>query len=167
MKLFHKNSGSPPHIFKAEPCSGHCATCGEICTEGVPSKLLVGTSFGRQSDFLKFGDHVCAACAWMYSFPKETHRNVIAAGDKIWWPMISHDSATEKRPAWLDVLKKIAHMPEDTVVLGVLTTDPKPRLWPMTQPMTVEKFGLYVHCTDYDVSEFREFSLAECLAVAT
>lgn len=166
MRIFYKNSGSPAHPFSEEPCGGYCATCGEPVNQGVAHAQITGTSFGRQSDFLKFGDHVCTACAWMYAYPKHTHRNVMTACNEIWWPMISHDTATEVRPDWHTVLQKIAGMPDGTIVQGVLTTDPKPRLWPMTQPMTVRNFGLYVHANDYDVSEFRQFSLTECLDIA-
>ena len=54
-------------------------------------------------------------------------------------------------------------MPKETPVIGVMTTDPKPRLWPMTQEMTVGNFGLYVHCPDYDVSTFLTLSIETIL----
>ncbi len=163
MNLFWQNSGRPGTKFKLEPTTGYCATCGATLTQGVPNETLAGDAFSRQSEFLAHGSHACEACAWMYSFPKETHRNVIAVDDKIWWPMIGHDSATEDRPTWYQVLTDIATLPPDTPCIGVLTTDPKPRLWPMTQQRTLGDFGLYVHCPDYDISEFRRFSLSDCL----
>lgn len=164
MNLFWKNSGLPASKFRLEPATGYCATCGDNLTQGVRNETLAGDAFSRQSEFLAHGSHVCEACAWMYSSPKDTHRNVIAVGDKIWWPMIGHDSATDDRPTWYQVLTEVATMPPNTPCIGVLTTDPKPRLWPMTQQRTLGDFGLYVHCPDYDISEFRTFDLNECLA---
>jgi hypothetical protein len=164
MHLFWKNSGYPDSKFKLDTTEGYCATCGTVLTMGVASEILAGDAFSRQSEFLAHGTHVCAACAWMYSTPKETHRNVLAVDDKIWWPMIGHDSATAERPTWYKVLSDVAMLPPGTPCIGVLTTDPKPRLWPMTQQRTLGDFGLYVHCPDYDISEFRTFDLKECLA---
>lgn len=163
MQLIWQNSNHPAHKFTTEEASGYCATCGVQITQGVACDTLAGDAFSRQSEFLAHGTHVCEACAWLYSFPKDTHRNVLAAGNQVWWPMISLDSATSERPAWYQILSVIIHYPADTPCIGVLTTDPKPRLWPLTQQRTIGDFGLYIHCPDYDISEFRRFSLQECL----
>jgi hypothetical protein len=64
---------------------------------------------------------------------------------------------------WIEVLADIAAMPGNTPVSGVMTTDVKPRLWPRARLATVARFGLYLHAGEYDVSEWREFILPDCL----
>jgi len=164
--LVHSASGLPKGQWQLAACDGVCATCSVEIKEGVPTKDLVSSTFSRQSEFLRFGDHVCEACGWLYSYPKETHRNVIAAGESVWWPMISAESATPERPQWLDVLKIIAGMPADTPIAGVLTADPKPRLWPLSNLARRDSFGIYVHCLDWDVSDYLSLNLDVLLSVA-
>lgn len=144
-----------------------CASCGGAMSCGVASAHFVGPAFSSHADFLRgYSTHVCLPCAWMYAFPKITHRNLIAVPGRIWWPMIGYDSATMERPQWLTVLREIADLPLDTPVAGVLTSDPKPRLWPRAELCTVGAFGLYVHCPDYDLSKFSRFDLAACIVAA-
>ena len=145
---------------------GYCATCACETGMGVMTSDLAGDAFSRQVDFLTFGNRVCPACAWLYSFPVETHRNVLAYGETLLWPMISADTATEERLQWLDALLGLAQMPANTLATGVLTTDPKPRLWPMTRLVSRQCFGLYVHCPDWDVSEFRLLNLDRLIRIA-
>jgi hypothetical protein len=166
MKLLWDNSGKPQHKFTEESVQGFCACCGAPIQYGAPVSEIVTDTFARQSDFMAHGTHICGSCAWMCTNVKVTHRNVIAAGTEVWWPMIGHDSATDDRPSWYDVLRIVANMPAETPVIGVITTDPKPRLWPMAQQRTVSDFGLYVHCPDYDFSEFVIFDIQECLEIA-
>jgi hypothetical protein len=164
VKLLWENSARPLGKYKLIEVRGYCATCGQELQHAVAASSLAGDAFSRQVEFLN-GEYVCEACAWMYSKPTETHRNVFAVGDKIYWPMLSHDSATKERPSWYEVLSEASKLEADTPCIGVLTTDPKPRLWPMTRQRTLRSFGLYVHCSEYDVSEFRTFNLASCLAL--
>lgn len=169
--LIWKNSGKPEHKFtKHKKNNGNCATCGsKLNTESAALKSeAVGTDFSRQSDFLPFGDYICEPCAWLYSYPKETHRNVIAFEDRVIWPMISSDSATEERPTWAYILNYInQNYNKSTKIVGLMTTDPKPRLWPMTESVTIHNFGLYVHCSDYNISEFINFSLEDCIEISS
>lgn len=146
-------SGSPdpqwPIVeFEARPC----ATCGVESTRGVAVKTLETDTFSKHADYLRFSDSVCVACAWMYSTPKEHHRNVLAIGEQIWWPMIGVESATAERPHWGELWTIIMGSAPNTLVTGVLTTDPKPRLWPNVLVGTAAHPHLYVHCPDYDVS---------------
>jgi hypothetical protein len=163
MNIIWEAAGRPSHKFTATVYQGACATCGhDIKSEAVAVSSLAGDAFGRQVSFIN-GDHVCIACAWMYSFPKETHRNVFVVANKLYWPMIGVESATEERPSWQKLLLSTQQLPQDTPAIGVLTTDPKPRLWPMTHEVTLNNFGLYLHSPDYDVSEFRFFDLNSCI----
>ena len=147
----------PIVAFDSRPC----ATCGVESTQGVATKTLLTDTFSKHADFLRFSDHVCVPCAWMYSWPKEHHRNVIAIGDRIWWPMIGVDSATEERPHWSAMWDAIMAAPPEAPVSGVLTTDPKPRLWPSVLVGTADAPSLYVHCPDYDVSFSAQFPRIE------
>jgi len=87
----------------------------------------------------------------------------LACDDWCLWPMISHDTATEERPSWLNALQLFASFDKEAEAVGVLTTDPKPRLWPMTNTVTRDDFGMYIHAPDYNTSSFVSFSLDECL----
>jgi len=161
--LIHRHINEQ-HKFTESQGSGFCATCAcKIDGVAVEKEQLQGEAFSRNSDFLKFGNYVCLDCAWMYSYPKITHRNVLACNDWCLWPMISHDTATEERPSWLNALQLFASFDKEAEAVGVLTTDPKPRLWPMTNTVTRDDFGMYIHAPDYNTSSFVSFSLDECL----
>jgi len=164
-QLIYSAAGNPDGKYQQHPWIGTCAACAAGITDGTPTTEIVGDAFSRQSEFIRFSDHVCAACAWLFGAPKKTHRNVIAAQGLIWWPMVSHTSATDERPCWLDVLRIIARMPAETVIAAVMTVDPKPRLWPMTEIARRDNFGAYFHWPDYDVSEYRTFNLDETLTI--
>jgi hypothetical protein len=144
-----------------------CATCGVPSARGIALKNVLNPTFSRHADFLKFGDHVCEACAWMYAEPKLRHRNVVAIGDVIAWPMIGVASATVDRPHWSVAWSAIVRAPSGTPLSGVLTTDPKPRLWPLARVSTVDRPGLYVHVPDYDVSAYVEFDRVEVASMLT
>lgn len=160
-KLIWVAAGRPASKWPTTQIDGCCATCGVPITEGVHRRDIESVSYTQHADFHKFGDYDCPACAWMHSYPKENHRNVIVAGEQLWWPMIGFDSATADRPHWQAVLRGIAQLPSDTPVCGCLTTDPKPRLWPRYRLCTVGGFGLYVHAPDYDQSGMIEFDLGQ------
>jgi len=110
---------------------------------------------------MKFGDFNCPACAWLHSYPKPNHRNVCAIGDRLFWPVLGADSVTEDRPHWATILHLLRNLPAETLVVGCITTDPKPRLWPRYRLATIGAFGLYVHAPDYDVSGFLRLDLAQ------
>ena len=165
--LVHTAAGCPDSKWPSVPTSGNCACCAQPISNGVPTADLSGDAFSRQVDFLSFGDHVCTACAWMFSDTRTTHRNFLCYNSKLAWPMISADAATSDRGQWLDVLKEFATLPPETLAVGVLTTDPKPRLWPMARLVTRQYFGLYVHCPDWDVSEFRLLDLDHLIHMAS
>lgn len=162
-QLVYHASGEPPHKYVEEEHQGSCATCASPLAHGVDMAQINNPTFSNHSEFFKFGTHVCRACAWMYGDPKRTHRNVLCVGDELWWPMISVESATDERPSWMGLLALLFHEPEDyppgTPVTGVLTTDPKPRMWPRMRVGALGGFGLYVHAPDYDVSGWRDLDL--------
>jgi len=169
--LIWKGAGSPKPKWPLEQIDRTvCSTCGIGITEGVHRKAIESVSYTQHADFHKFSDYDCPACAWMHSYPKDNHRNILVAGDQLWWPMIGADSATEDRPHWQTVLREVAKLPGNTPVCGCLTTDPKPRLWPRYRLATVRDFGLYVHAPDYDQSGFVAFALErlfDCVEVVS
>lgn len=168
--LIHRAAGYPLHKYAEEPHDGVCATCATAIEVGVSTESINNPTFANHAEFFKFGTYVCRACAWMYGDPKRTHRNVLVVGDELWWPMISADSATDERPSWGGLFGLLYHEPEDyppdIPMTGVLTTDPKPRLWPRSRLASIGSPGLYVHAPDYDVSEWRTFDLEHLIECA-
>ncbi|GIW06327.1 MAG: hypothetical protein KatS3mg060_1132 [Dehalococcoidia bacterium] len=162
-------AGTPAPRWPLEPAAGLCATCGAEVTAGVSHELINSETFSQQGDFFQYGSHVCAACAWFYSDAKQRHRSLIAAGSWLAWPLISHEAAAAdpERPSWLAALQHLAGLPPTTPTTGVLTTDPKPRLWPRMRLGTAATPAIYVHALDYDVSRVVRVDLVQLLAVIT
>lgn len=157
-------AGSPEHPYTQGACDTICATCAAPITSGVPLTQIETPTTANHADYFRFGSkHICAACAWLFAAGKGRPGNYVATTGVMEYTVISLESVvTDKRP-WIEVLTDIAAMPPETPVSGVMTTDVKPRLWPRARLATVAGFGLYVHAMDYDVSEWREFSLRACL----
>jgi hypothetical protein len=133
----------------------------------VAHETVNNPTFSRHADFLRFGTHVCPACAWMLGEPKRCHRSVLAIdGRPLLWPVIGAAAIEEDRPQWLDALHLLASLPAETRATGVLTTDPKPRMWPDCRIATVGSFGLVVRATEYDVSGWVALSLPALLDAA-
>lgn len=157
-------AGYPSHAYTGEPCAGVCATCATPIMDGVPLRQIETPTTANHADYFRFGSkHVCHACAWLYAAGKGRPGNYIATPGGVEYTVISLDSVVADKRPWIKVLADISAMPLETPVAGVMTTDVKPRLWPRVRLATVGSFGLYVHAPDYDVSEWREFSLAACL----
>lgn len=123
------------------------------------------TTSGHADLFRFGGGYICLACSWLFLAGKGKPGNFIATPNSFEATVISMDSIVASKRPWRDVLIDLAKMPACTPVAGVMTTDVKPRLWPRTRPATLGQFGLYIHCPDYDVSEWRNFSLTECVAI--
>ncbi|ACL60549.1 hypothetical protein [Methylobacterium nodulans] len=87
---------------------------------------------------------------------------MLALGDRLWWPTIT--DPMEDRPRWRGLLGQIGRTAPGTPMTGVLTTDPKPRLWPRMQAATAGAPGLYVHAPDYDWSRWTSFELRDVAA---
>lgn len=154
----------PDHPYDEESVSTICATCAATITSGVPLAQIETPTTANHADYFRFGSkHVCPACAWLYAAGKGRPGNYIATPDRMEYCVISLESVVEDKRPWIEVLADVAALPTDTPVAGVMTTDVKPRLWPRVRLATVDRFGLYVHAPDYDVSEWREFSLTDCL----
>lgn len=152
-QLIWQNADEPGHKYHEESYGGPCATCSAYTEIGIGTGQINNKTFSNHSEFFKFGTHVCPACAWLYGDPKRAHRNVLAVGDELWWPMIGVDSATEERPSWLDLLTTLPDdFDGDESQCGVLTTDPKPRNWPRMRLGTAHRTALYVHAPDYDTA---------------
>lgn len=149
--LAWRAAGAGPATWPLEPATGHCATCGIALSAGVPLTQFVGETYSQPADFVGFGSHVCGACAWWHSETKQRHRAWLVAGDTLWWPILSVETAAAtadpQRPAWRDVLRHVATLPPATPLAGLLTSDPKPRLWPRVRASTVGRALLYVHST--------------------
>gem|GEM_PF-5144675 len=92
--------------------------------------------------------------------------NLLVVGERLYWPVISLESETDTRPAWLRVVRDVVEMNAGLPAAGILTTDVKPRLWPRAKAVTLGSFGLYVHAPEYDVSEFRYLDLATVERIA-
>src|SRR5581483_8294384 len=165
--LLWRAAGEPPAKWPLESASGVCATCGDSLGAGIPVEAIAGETFAMHADYLRYGTHVCPACGWLYSDAKQHHRNVLAVGERLWWPMLGAESATAARPTWAALLREVAAtQAPDTVLSGVLTTDPKPRCWPRARLASVGRFGLYVHAPDWDTSQYVGAPLADVLTVS-
>lgn len=159
-------AGSPdvPEVEKSR--DQVCATCAIEISSGIPINKIENPTFSQNADFLRFGAHVCQACAWLYWAGKGKPGNFIAAGDKYSHLVISHESVVEDKEPWHSLLHRISTYADDAIICGVLTTDVKPRLWPRTKLATIGNFGLYIHAPDYDISTFINFDLYKCLEIS-
>ena len=156
----------PPHPYSEDTIDTWCATCGEPTSTGIPLAQIETPTTSAHADLFRFGTrHVCPACAWLFAAGKGKPGNYMAVGDKYESLVISIDSVVTDKLPWRDALRKTAVMPPDTAIAGLMTTDVKPRLWPRVKLASVGHFGLYIHCPDYDVSEWRFFDLQECIAL--
>lgn len=159
-------AGGPAHKYREQPGATHCATCAAAIESGVPLAQIDAPAMSNHGDYFRFGGgYVCPACAWLFGMGKSRPGNYIAIPGRYEEAVISLESVVESKRPWLAILRELAEQPGDTPACGVLTTDVKPRLWPRVRLATVGAFGLYVHAPDYDVSEYREFSLADTLAI--
>jgi len=165
-ELIWRAAGSPLPKWPMEPARlGVCATCGAPIREGVSHEAINSESFAGHADYLAFGTHVCPACAWLYGLGRSKPGNVLAVGGALYHPMLSRESARkEGRPTWLEALEEASQAPPDTPVTGVMTVDPKPRLWPRARVGSRGGvFYLYVHNPDWDVSQLVGFDLDRAL----
>lgn len=132
---------------------GPCTCCGARDPQGVATDVLLNATFSNHADFLRHGTrHFCRACAWLMGQPKTLHRAMIAAGDMLLFPLRADSVTSTERPLWRDALRAVAGMPSDTPMAGVMTTDPKGRLWPRMPAASVGRPGLYLHWPERDVS---------------
>lgn len=158
----------PAHAYTEEPAVTVCATCAAGISSGVPLVQIETPTTANHADYFRFGSkHVCPACAWLFGAGKGRPGNYVATPQGMEYTVISLESVVVDKRPWIEALADIAALPGDTPVAGVMTTDVKPRLWPRVRLATVARFGLYVHAPDYDVSEWREFSLPACLDLIT
>lgn len=148
--------GKTGSLYRFEPAIGCCATCSAPIVEGVPFASRRGVrgidneTFSGHGEYARWGTHVCRACAWLYGDPKRTGRAMLAIGDRGWWPTIA--KPIEGRPRWRRILREIADADPETPMTGVLTTDPKPRLWPRARLASCGAPGLYLHIPEQDIS---------------
>lgn len=131
-----------------------CATCGVETTRGVLRSALVSKTFSRAPEFLRFSNTICVSCAWMYDDPKRKHRSVLAIGNQIWWPAMGLQSASIDRPTWGAVIAILERAPAGEPVTALMTTNPKPRLWPFAHVASTSRCGMYLHAPEYDVSGY-------------
>lgn len=159
-------AGTPPHPYAEERVEALCATCGALTPTCVPLAQIETPTTSAHADLFRFGTrHVCPACAWLFAAGKGRPGNYMAAGGKFEHLVVSAASIVADKRPWRQALRDVATMPLDALVTGVMTTDVKPRLWPRTRLASIGRFGLYIHCPDYDVSEWRLFDLGACVAL--
>lgn len=151
--------------YKESEFSGVCTTCGATVDGiGVAVSEIDNAAFSNHADFFRFGTtHVCQGCAWLFGAGKGRPGNFIATPSSYEQTVISLDSVVEGKRPWIEVVRELTKLPHDTPVTGVLTTDVKPRLWPRAQVATIGRFGLFVHCPDYDTSRYIDFNLTDLL----
>ena len=165
-QIAHAGSGFEPHKYKDEPYTGHCATCGAaVDGQAVPIAEIENPTFSNHADFMRFGKHVCPACAWLYGAGKGKPGNFMATPNRYEQLVISLDSVVEDKRPWLEAVRDLAALPSDTPVCGVLTTDIKPRLWPRMAAGTAAVPNLFVHAPDYDLSKPVSFALSDLLDI--
>lgn len=156
--LAWRAAGSPAPTWPIEPVPlAACACCGAAAGASVPVARFVSETYSQPADFLPFGERVCPACAWWHSETKQRHRAWLAAGERLWWPILAVETAAAEpdahlgigaqRPTWRELLRHLAALPPATPLAGLLTADPKPRLWPRVRAGTVGRATLYVHST--------------------
>lgn len=158
-QLCYQEAGYPP-VENLQPTDAYCATCGQHTSQGVNQNDINNPTFSQHGDFLK-GEWICPACTFMYRQGKARPGNYLAI-DGHGFNYLAISAEGDKK-SWNEMLADLVKLPKNTKVTGVLTTDVKPRLFPRTQLVTVGDFGLYIHAGDYDVSEYREFDLDDCL----
>jgi hypothetical protein len=156
-------SGSPTTAVQ-EDTAGPCSSCGIHITAGVPLKSVETPTTSDHGNIFRYGSsHVCPGCAWLFAAGKGRPGNYIATPTSMEYVVISTTSVVADKRPWTQVLPEIAALPPSTPVAGVLTTDVKPRLFPRVRMATVGAFGLYIHASDHDVSEYRRFDLGACI----
>ena len=166
-RLIWTAAGSPDQKHPTEPDTGRCMICGsEIDGEAVHAKRIIKSTTAGDSQLFRFrqATHFCIPCAWLMELGKGRPGNFIASeqtGFEL--AVISVESVVADKRPWLHIVRDLAQLPPDTTITGVLTTDVKPRLWHRCQIATIADFGLYIHAPDYDVSEWRQFSLDDLL----
>lgn len=156
-------AGRPPHPCESENILSRCSICSSEITEGVKVSDIETPSMSDHSSIFRFGDHVCNACAWLFSLGRGKPGNYIAIDGKFEYVVISQNSVVENKRPWSDVFIDIANLNPDTVVTGVMTTNVKPRLWHKARLATIGNFGLYIHDLEHDISGWVEFDLIDCI----
>lgn len=167
--LIWRNAGEPAHKYKEESYEGPCATCATEIRSGVHTKRVAGSNFSNHTEFFKWGEYVCPACAWLYGAGRGMPGSFIAFAEEYLRPVVSPDAPKydpPHRPTWMDALKTASGSAPGAPMTGVLTSDVKARVWPRIELAICSAPGLYVHAPDYDVSEWRALDLSYLLEVA-
>lgn len=160
------NAVGSPEVAGSVTGPALCSVCGSADSSSVPLCAIETPTMGAHADIFRYGGQsVCRACAWLFAAGKGAPGNFVVAGTSLEYAVISLESVVETKRPWLHILRDLATLDLSTPTTGVMTTDVKPRLWPRMRLATVGSFGLYLHAPDYDVSQWWEFSLAECLAI--
>lgn len=143
-----------------------CATCATPIEEGVPFtpprgvKGVDNPTFHGYAEYVRFGTHVCAACAWFYGDPKRTGRGLLVLGGEAFWPLLGQaGKAPGDRPRWRGLLGRVGRSPPATPMTGVMTVDPKVRLWPRMLIATAGAPALYLHSPGHNWSRWTPFDL--------
>jgi len=111
-----------------------CAICGEY-GEALHMKRVIKTNTADIADTFRHSNHVCRACAACFAESRLLTSNLYA--DSTGYackPMVALSSATDERPAWRDLVRRLD---PGTETVAVFTSNSKRRLWPLAVSSTV------------------------------
>ena len=103
-----------------------CSICRQHTSRSVLAKSLIKSSTGDIADTFRSGERVCGDCAALFADSRLTG-SIITLDGNLWRPMVALASATEERPAWRDLLRRITPGAE---TVAIVTSNTKRRLWP-------------------------------------
>ncbi len=115
-----------------------CAITGQPITHGYPVSQMVTDATAEFLDCFRGGVHgyvsEAAARCFKNADPRKgnpTARSIVAFEDgAAWLPLINAQSAAEQgRPCWRDLVRQIWPERAGQLMLAILTTDTKKRLW--------------------------------------
>lgn len=123
--------------------SGICSVCGyDGNGQYERQEILDKTSANLTAIFDMNHTTICHYCVGVWKEPKKLHRAIYADPDRVVFPVISTESATDDRPTWSSLIR---HIPIDSPRIVILTTDPKKRVWPLAKVSNGQLCAIYTH----------------------
>lgn len=111
-----------------------CGICGEY-GEALHMKRVTKANTADIADTFRHSNHVCPACAACFAESRLLTSNLYAdSTGSACKPMVALSSATDERPAWRDLVRRLA---PGTETVAVFTSNTKRRLWPLAVVSTV------------------------------
>lgn len=151
------------------PASGQCGVCGTQGDGMYPRADILDTSGSNITTLFPANTpYMCRHCVALWHQPKHWHRGIFATTAATYFPLIAEgEQRTPERPLWRALFATPDRW-QGTPCVGVLTTDPKKRVWPHARVSQGDRFLLYVHDPSRGVSSNRWVTwldLAETLAL--